>query len=343
MPLTRIVPELAPNLLRVDGGQNLAPFNQGVGRDNLSLGLLDNYRNKVINGDFAIAQRGIGPFSNSGFTVDRWKLIVGTGSSTSISWQPKADLPYGRSTYINWARPVAGSSFSYFIQPIEGAETLAGKRCTLTFWASASVATEMQSYIFQYFGSGGTTSASSGTATTINSITTVHKKFSIVVDIPSVVGKLYGSNNDDKIEVTFSRASNAPNPTATIYISRVSLVEGDVTAEADPFYARHPTHEYELCQRYYQRLHAIGANDIVMMPASSSGGTAWNEGMVYFPTLMRANPYVYSTTWELRGHHGNAPSIFAFSNRVLFRYSDPSHVRNPGAMLLGLATADAEI
>jgi hypothetical protein len=211
-------------------------------------------KNKVINGDFGVWQRGTS-FSNpatGSFTSDRWTIAFdGTPTTHTISQQtftpgtaPVAG--YEGSFFWRWAVTTAGTmSKRYFWQKIEDVRTFAGQTVTFSFWAKASTAITVESIIGnQVFGSGGSTFVG-GTGQN-NSLTTSWQRFTQTATVPSIAGKTIGTGSH--LEAAF----NTTNVTATIDIWGVQLEAGST---ATSFQTATGTLQGELaaCQRYFQR------------------------------------------------------------------------------------------
>jgi len=225
---------------------------------------LHGFRNRIINGGFDIWQRGT---SQTGFgygSADRWSVNSLAPSGALLASRQEFDL--GQTAVPGNPRyflRIAGSSFSStelnLTQAIEDVRTLAGRKATLTFWARASAPRQLYPSLVQVFGLGGSRSAPVSTLGDPVSLTTSWQKFSQVFELPSLAGKVLGTNGDDFLSVTLDikrGAVGADLGNDTIDLARVSLVEGDATAEVDPFAPRHIAQELALCRRYYVRLTA---------------------------------------------------------------------------------------
>ena len=103
-------------------------------------------RNKLINGNFDVWQRGTSFSSTvsgtSAYTADRWK--AGGGTSTTVSRQAftlgQTDVPGEPTYYARWA--ITNNSQNYeFQQRIEDVRTLAGKKATISFYARLTTGT----------------------------------------------------------------------------------------------------------------------------------------------------------------------------------------------------------
>ena len=225
---------------------------------------LHGFRNLIINGNFDIWQRGT---SQSGFgygSADRWSVNSLAPSGALLASRQEFDIgqtavPGNPRYYLR----IAGSSFSStelnLTQAIEGVRTLAGRKATLTFWARASAPRQLYPSLVQVFGLGGSPSSPVSTLGDPVNLTTSWQRFSQVFDLPSIAGKVLGTDGSDHLAVTLDVKRGEVGTDLgndTIDLARVSLVEGDATAEADPFPLRHIAQELELCRRYYVRLTA---------------------------------------------------------------------------------------
>jgi len=256
-------------------------------------------KNKIINGDFGIWQRGAS-FSNPSslaYTADRWAIYYdGSGATRTISQQAftTGAAPvsgYESSFFYRYAVSVAGSgnTANLLRQYIENVRNFAGQTATVSFWAKASANITVPSVgTTQNFGTGGSPSAGvdTGFATNI-AVTTSWQRFSFTANIPSISGKTLGTNNDTSLELRFFLP--AGSSTFTFDIWGVQVEAGSV---ATPFTTASGTLQGELalCQRYYQ-------SRSVMYKSTSSGGfstNAYDSGI--FPTQMRATPTLVFTS-----------------------------------------------
>lgn len=284
----------------VDVAQAHTPAEQGQARANIGAGVLTGFRNKIINGNFDIWQRG-NNFPNVpsiAYTADRWRINRGGGTGATIN---VFQWPYGLTTNVPGnqfknaivvEQTAAGSGYAYsnLEQCIEDVRTLSGKRATLTFYAKAPNGALIlpAPVLSQNFGTGGSPTAArnilandaTGTPLSATSFT----KCQYVFDIPSVAGLSLGSNNKDVLVVGLSLPLNQ---TFKIEFAHVSLVEGDATAEDDPFSPRHFQQELALCQRYYWK--GKPGHYFSQFVTASGQGVSWP---ISFPVTMRAVPSV---------------------------------------------------
>ncbi len=278
------------------GPQTLTEEQKGQARANIDAGILAGLRNKIINGGFDIQQRQ-GPFTSSGYTLDRWYLGLSvSGASSSVVRivhdNGQTDVPGNPTYYLRWARTVAGSSEISLQQKIENVRTLQGQRATLTFYIKGSAPTVITPKFEQNFGTDNSPSPSVWTTLASVNVTTSWQKVTRVFDLPSISGKSLGASN--YLNLFFGWLHTAPN--ASIDISRVSLVEGDATAEDDPFSPRHIQQELALCQRYFQT---------VLGGSMGDGGLGMYYGAAVSFENMRATPsYTIRSIIRSENSHG---------------------------------------
>jgi hypothetical protein len=214
-------------------------------------------KNKIINGDFGVWQRGTS-FSNPGngdYTTDRFKISFdGTGATRTVSRQtftpgtaPVAG--YEGQFFYRVAQTVAGSGQTFLtpvIQRIENVQTLAGQTATLSFWAKAGASISISGGLVQNFGSGGSSSVNTSVGT--HNLTTSWQRFTATVSIPSISGKTIGTSAF--LELYFD--SGSPTAVQTLDFWGFQL-EASNTATA--FQTATGTIQGELaaCMRYYQQ------------------------------------------------------------------------------------------
>jgi hypothetical protein len=223
------------------------------------------FRNKIINGNFDIWQRGTSLASGTGgrYIADRF-ADNSIGSTYTASQQSfvvgQTDVPNNPSFFHRTVvSSVSGNNnFCAPQQYIEGVQTLSGTTSTLSFYAKADSAKSISIEFLQYFGTGGTPSPTVlGIGVQKLNLTTSWQKFTVTANIPSIAGKIIGSNNDSYLAITFffdagsnynARTNSLGQQSGTFDIAQVQLEEGSV---ATPFENRPIGTELALCQRYY--------------------------------------------------------------------------------------------
>jgi hypothetical protein len=256
-------------------------------------------KNKIINGDFAIAQRGQ-TFSNPSdltYIVDRFLTNHnGTGVTRTISQQafdfsasPAADkLPitgYPSDYFLRYAISAAGTgnTYNFIVQRIEDVRAFAGQTVTISYWAKADTSRSITGPTWrQSFGSGGSADIDTASGATFN-LTTSWQRFTATFAIPSVSGKTIGVGS----YVNLFIASLPTNTTFTIDIWGVQVEAGSV---ATPFTTATGTLQGELaaCQRYYFRNTTDSTGNYLALGFTAT--TTTGQFMYPFPVTMRVAP-----------------------------------------------------
>jgi hypothetical protein len=164
-------------------------------------GLFGANKNKILNADFNINQRGFTTSTTSGaYTFDRW-ITEFSGVTTTYSTQaftPGA-APVAGYEGTNFARVVTSSagasSYALLGQRIEDVRTFAGQTITVSLWAKATSGTPKISIrTGQIFGSGGSGVVTLN-ATSAATISTSWARYSFTLNIASISGKTIGSGS----------------------------------------------------------------------------------------------------------------------------------------------------
>jgi hypothetical protein len=272
-------------------------------------------KNKIINGDFGVWQRGT-TFTNATvntFNSDRW-FFGGSGNNTgSIS----------RQTFTPGTAPVAGYEGKFFyrfdqtstaitpaiIQRIEDVQTFAGQTVTLSFWVKTSAAVTggiTNIYLEQMFGSGGSGSVGTLVIDTTNT-TTSWTRVSGTITLPSISGKTIGTGSYLQLTI-YPKASTV----ITFDIWGVQLEAGSV---ATPFTTATGTIQGELaaCQRYYQRITATSAFG-TLTNLGIAGSTTLCGVIINLPVTLRVSPTAidYSTV-RLTDQFATSPAVSALT------------------------------
>ena len=231
-------------------------------------------KNKIINGDFGIWQRGTS-FNLSGggtaysYTADRWDALNISGATTTVSQQ----------AFTPGTAPVAGYEGNYFLryattdtsvghvlrQKIEDVRTFAGRTVTISFWAKVASGTPAISMnLVQSFGSGGSSDVGTAVTFTSTALSTGWQRFVGTATLPSVAGKTIGAGS----YLLFPLQVVAGNNTLDVW--GCQLESGSV---ATPFTTATGTLQGELnaCMRYYWRNTSTGM--ILQMSGVASGST----------------------------------------------------------------------
>ena len=242
-------------------------------------------RNRIINGNFQVAQRGTSASvtTSSYFVLDRWITYPGTsGGAATVSQESftvgQTDV-VGEPEYFLKHNQTTGGTGVNIQQRIEGVRFGAGQNVTLSFYAKVASGTLSVTPNFrQDFGSGGSSDVdTTGSAFTL---TTSWQKFTQTVTLPSISGKTIGASNFLALRL------EAPDSTTfEINIAQVQLEEGSV---ATPFENRHYGQELALCQRYYYKTTPEASARAATLGYNAT--TTIHNGVGSFPVPLRITP-----------------------------------------------------
>jgi hypothetical protein len=283
---------------------------------------LQGFRNRIINGDMRIAQRGTAAVTAAdSYPVDRFTVINTTDGAFSA--QQDSDTPAGFVNSVKITTTTADATLTTtqslaLLQNIEGFNTAdlafgsaSAKTVTLSFWVRSSLTgtfggalrngSANRSYPFTYSISSADTweyktitipGETSGTWLTTNG-RGVQVFFGLGAG-PDRSGTAGAWNTNNNLSAT-GAVSVIGTLNATWYVTGVQLEVGSV---ATPFERRPYTTELQLCQRYYNKTYA---NSVVPGTSAINGGAVGGQstGNLYrpipyraFPVEMRATPSV---------------------------------------------------
>jgi hypothetical protein len=229
-------------------------------------------KNKIINGDFNIWQRGT-TFTNlatNACTSDRWAV-------TSVN----STVDVAQSSFTAGAAPVAGYESQFFAsvtadatdsdcrlqQRIENVRTFAGQTITVSFYAKSSITTDALRFVRvqQNFGATGSPSAVVNNDSSAVTLSSAWTRYSFTFNVASISGKTI--TNGDFLGIIFGlKASTAQ----TLDLWGVQVEAGSV---ATAFQTATGTLQGELaaCQRYFQKSYL----------QSTAPGTATTDGVIW--------------------------------------------------------------
>jgi hypothetical protein len=258
-------------------------------------GVYNAGRNRIINGNFAVNQRGFTSVT-SGFNFDRWQTSTNDGSMT-VTCTPQ--------TFTPGAAPVAGYEGTNFLrtvvanssggaiqtlqQRIEDVRTFAGQTVTFSFWAKAGSGTPVVGVnLLQDFGSGGSSAVNNISSS--QAITTSWARYSFTMTLPSVSGKTIGTGSYLNAVIYLSYVSYGTQ-NATIDFWGVQLEAGSVATrfEEEPYEAT-----LRKCQRYYQRF--VAGTGYGRFGIGSVDTTTTAQCYVNTSVAMRVTPTAIDTT-----------------------------------------------
>ena len=248
-------------------------------------GALAGTRNRIINGNFDIWQRGtsFSPASNT-YTADRWAVVyngvLATRTVSRGTFIPgSTEAAPGAAFFLGFNQSVAGFGGinNSLVQRIEDVRTFEGQTATLSFYArglSASL-TLPAIGLSQVFGVSGSATVFTTVASSVVIAGTNFAKYTYTVTLPSIIGKTIGTGS--YLSLDFAMPNNA---TFNFQIGSVQLESGSV---ATPFEQRPIGTELALCQRYCQRKEF----DMRVLATAASANYAFSQ---HLPVSMRATP-----------------------------------------------------
>jgi hypothetical protein len=272
------------------------------------------FRNKLINGDFSVWQRGASQSTPGYGSDDRW-INYHQGSTKLHSREVfplgQTDVP-GNPTFFSRTvvTSVAGANNLVIkAQEIENVRTLSGVNARVSFSAKADAARPIAISMAQNFGTGGSPSAAvNAIGSQKFNLTTAWQRFSATIAIPSIVGKVLGSADNDNLELIFwfdagstwnDRTASLGQQSGTFDIANVQVEESTFETE---FEQRPLTIELVLCQRYYQ----VGQ-------VGTYSTTTYIGHSLTLPVVMRTTPSI--TFFDAAGN-ANRVTTAASGNNV---------------------------
>ena len=289
---------LATNAITDASGGNTATINGYTPTASNMAG-----RNRIINGNFDIWQRGTS-FSSSSvneYSADRFRT-EGYGLSTTISRQAftagQTDVPHFPTYFCRVVTStIASGQFWAFQQRIEMPQVLGyGQTGTFSFWVRATTGT-LPAGAFSY----GMGSSRTGSP----ALTTAWQKITGTFTAPT-------SGNYGTLYLVYLGADKAA---ISVDIAQVQLEAGSV---ATPFEHRQYGQELALCQRYCQKSYNLetvpgGVTNSGMLAVLANNSTYGECLQARFPVAMRALPTI--TTYNpATGASGSIRNITGSTN-----------------------------
>jgi hypothetical protein len=268
-----------------NGAQDIRTLGDAIDTAVWNVGYGQAGKNKIINGDFNIWQRGtsFAGLTTNVYTADRFRFVP-SGATATVT----------RETFTPGTAPVAGYESSYFLrcdatvandnwgmeQPVEDVRVAAGQTITISCWLKSSTSINVYAQIAQVFGSGGSSTVFANTAN--QATTTGWVRYSFTIAVPSISGKTIGTNSNLLIRIVC-----ATNTAATLDFWGFQAEYGSF---ATPFQTASGSiaGELALAQRYYYR----NTIPVASSPFGAGFGNTTTEAQIFvsFPVQMRTNP-----------------------------------------------------
>jgi len=269
----------------------------------------NGFKNRIINGDFKIAQRGTSFTSGSNnddtYNLDRWYVLsdgndivditqtttVPTGAQNSIGLDVETiNKKFGIAQIIeasNCYDAIGGDVTLSFQAKVSSTTKLDNVKCAIIAWSGT--ADTVTSDIISAWGVEGTNPTLIANATYENSpanlnLTTSFASYSVTANVDTASTKnLILFIWSDVTDTTLGDF---------LHITNVQLEKGSVATSFD---YRPYTTELQLCQRYYYQISAEGSSVVYMAQGQAESTTA-AVGISFFPVSMRVAPSALEQT-----------------------------------------------
>jgi len=284
--------------------QSLEVAGSAVVAGTVSAGNPLMFRNRIINGNFNVWQRGTTFTSTAGtYSADRWVepnngQTVTTAQSTNVPF--RAGFQYSVSLTTTFT---TGSSalVEQRIEQLNTYDLYQGTLITVSFWAAQTAGT-LNTLIVQPFTPFGVNSSWGGSVYPV-ATTPLNVYLPLSSNWQYYTGTFAVSNvsvSTNGLGLQFYYGVNPSNPTTTL-ITGVQLEKGTV---ATPFEYRPYATELALCQRYYTQLNA--GSTYARFGTAYSVTTTSSNVYIPLPVTMRAQPTLTMTIANFRVDEGSS-------------------------------------
>lgn len=263
------------------------------------------FRNKIINGDFRVWQRGTSiTTTGAQYTADQWVIEPRSSQSTTIT--QSTDVPTnGGFTYSGRFTATGGSLQGFhFRQGLELPSTgtygefQPGTTWTLSLWAKSAYTGVAISP--QLFLCGSVTGGSNTSVAIVPGAQTIGQswsKYTWTITIPTYVVDSGSLSSATVFLIRFIVGAGAQD----LFVTGVQF---EKNSQATPFEFRPFSTELALCQRYYYRLWS-GGNPSLFAIGASAGSDSSVMWYIQLPVPMRVSPACSSSgattlgTWPM--------------------------------------------
>jgi len=288
----------------------------------------------IINGDFAVAQRGTSADGTSAYLIDRWKKQAATTGNVAVSQD--TDAPTG---FINSQKMLASGASSFFQtgQQIEYKNfyPLLGNSASLSFYYKSDVDVIIRIRT-------GTSTADSVVlfAGSVASTATVSPS----ADWVQYVHNFTLASNVTSLSIEFATGTLAN--TDFVYLAGVQLEQGTFDANSiAPFQHESFGDNLARCQRYCTAITKEANYGPVMMAHGVDANTA--RGAYFFRTPMRSAPSFTATGDFIRSYGSSTAASSATAVSTRFSHSIDWTVSGAFALdegiLITFKTGDASL
>ena len=260
------------------------------------------FRNRIINGNFNIAQRGTSGTSANTYCLDRW---ISYHAGTAHTWSRVAGGSL-MGVYFSSLLEIAGAAGNTGVTIVQRIESLnsadlTGQTVTFSAYVLHTNTGGPRNFVI--------TAQRPNTADNWSGATSIGNSGNISVPLNTWTRITWTTTlptSGPNLGLSFELGFGAVTADQSVYITGVQLEAGSV---ATPFERRPYGTELALCQRYYQ---INGGN------TSGAATTSRMEGFYAFLSEMRASPsiaIINSTAgvWQINGALQTASSVTSFS------------------------------
>lgn len=258
------------------------------------------HRNKLINGDFSVWQRGTildTTVAIDQYLPDRWKVTTNAGATVGLTAYPLRMLGKGSTEiYVTGKSPTCSFALQ---QRLEDTMCwgLRGKKATISFVAKSSSPISLTANLHSAANYNDWVSAPTLVATQVFNITLTPTKFTLTTTALDLNKSAFG----------LQLALSAIVGSSTLQIAEVQLEAGDVDT---PYEYKPATIELSLCQRYY---HQMPLRQPFIKQLS------WNTSMYKFPVRMLKPPSIADVVAQTT--YGDVAGLTKIANEDFFFYA----------------------
>jgi len=237
-----------------------------------------SFRNRIINGDLSVAQRGTS-FTNVAsetYTIDRWNMSYRAVGNADIAQVDNKTYKSLKVTNSN------GSAQEIIMRyRVEDITQFHNDSFILSFFAKASTSCTLDTRVFENYGSGGSTTVTAVASGSQNkTITTTRQRFTVTFTASDMSSKTIGTSNFLEINFSVSLASSA-----NWEYDSVQLEQGTTASDFEliPFDVN-----LKRCQRYFETFPSNGGDGVIGYGYGSGSDTA--RTMFPFKVTKRSAP-----------------------------------------------------
>lgn len=280
-------------------------------------GRVGNSFDPVVNGAFRWwqANTGLGAGTGLRYSADQWALnsngttLANSQQAFTVGANPlNVDVPYFMEIQ---STTVAGAgNYGFIAQFLEDVRLLSSVGTwTWSLWARCAAGAPVAVEFTQNFGTGGAPSAAvTGLGATTLQLTNTWAQFSGTVTLPSLAGKVLGTNNDDNLQFSVwldagsnfnARTNTLGQHTTLMDISGVSMTPGN---QLRTWYPKPKTQDLLECYRYFW----VTQGSLFVADYGTAGMGVPRP--LFFPSPMRKIP-TCSNNWDSVSNLNNTSVI----------------------------------